>query len=147
MFPPIARRQRKLQRCVLPAAGALLLAVACVPAVSSAAPPSLAAAGAPAAPARSAAPAPRALSEVANNAVIDIQSFQYSVPALTIPPGTTVTWTNFDVEPHTVTARNRAFNSPGLETGDTFAFRFDTPGTYAYYCALHPHMTGQIVVQ
>jgi plastocyanin len=61
--------------------------------------------------------------------------------------GTTVTWTNHDVEPHTVTSKDRVFASAGLETNDTFTFRFDTPGTYAYFCALHPFMTGQIVVQ
>ncbi|HZR99919.1 MAG TPA: cupredoxin family copper-binding protein [Chloroflexota bacterium] len=83
----------------------------------------------------------------ADSPSIDIQAFQYAASTLTVPVGTTVTWTNHDVEPHTVTANDRAFASPGLETNDTFAFRFDAPGTYAYHCALHPFMTGQIVVQ
>jgi plastocyanin len=78
---------------------------------------------------------------------IDIQQFQYSLPALTVPVGTTVTWKNHDVEPHTVTSRQRAFGSAGLETDDVFAFRFETPGTYEYFCALHPFMTAQITVQ
>ncbi|HEY7064495.1 MAG TPA: cupredoxin family copper-binding protein [Chloroflexota bacterium] len=83
----------------------------------------------------------------ADAAVIDIDAFQFSAPTLTVAAGTTVTWTNHDVEPHTVTANDRAFGSAGLETDDTFAFLFDKPGTYAYHCALHPFMTGQIVVQ
>jgi plastocyanin len=78
---------------------------------------------------------------------IDISQFQYSLPALTVPAGTTVTWKNHDVEPHTVTSKQRAFGSAGLETDDVFAFRFETPGTYEYFCALHPFMTAQITVQ
>jgi plastocyanin len=105
------------------------------------------AAVAPSAPGRVAPLDARPAETMADSPAIDIQAFQFSAPTLTVPVGTTVAWTNHDVEPHTVTSKDRAFGSAGLETNDTFAFRFDAPGTYAYFCALHPFMTGQIVVQ
>lgn len=108
--------------------------------------PLVAAAG-PSAPAGGAPAVARAAEPLADGPLIDIQAFQYSAPVLTIPVGTTVTWVNHDVEPHTVTANNRAFASGGLQLNDTYSFRFDTPGTFVYHCALHPFMTAQIVVQ
>jgi plastocyanin len=78
---------------------------------------------------------------------IEIHDFQYSTPDLTVPVGTTVTWVNFDIEPHTITSRDRVFRSPGLDINETFGFRFDTPGTYGYFCSLHREMTGQVVAQ
>ena len=80
-------------------------------------------------------------------AQIRIENFQFSPATLTVPAGTTVTWTNQDGEEHTVTSSTRAFSSAGLDTHETFSHRFDAPGTYAYFCALHPHMTAQIIVQ
>jgi plastocyanin len=76
-----------------------------------------------------------------------IESFQFNPPTLTIPVGTTVTWTNHDRDEHTVTSSTRLFSSAGLDPNETYSFRFDTAGTYAYFCAIHPHMTAQIVVQ
>ena len=66
---------------------------------------------------------------------------------LTIRAGTTVTWVNNDGDLHTVTSTQGLFASPGLDSGDTFAYRFTAPGTYPYFCALHPHMKGTILVQ
>ena len=66
---------------------------------------------------------------------------------LTIRAGTTVTWVNNDGDLHTVTSSQGLFASPGLDPGDTFAYRFSAAGTYPYFCALHPHMKGTIVVQ
>jgi plastocyanin len=80
-------------------------------------------------------------------AQLAIENFQFNPPSLTVPVGTTVTWTNRDKDEHTVTSSTRLFSSTGLDPNETYSFRFDTPGTYAYYCALHPHMTAQIVVQ
>ncbi len=85
--------------------------------------------------------------DTTDGAAVDIHNFQFSVPTLTVPVGTTVTWTNRDTDEHTVTANDRSFSSTGLDPGETFSHRFDTPGTYAYHCALHPQMTAQIVVQ
>ncbi len=79
--------------------------------------------------------------------VVEIQEFRFSSGTVTVPVGTTVTWVNHDEEPHTVTSAERVFASPALDAGESFAYRFTTPGVYAYYCALHPHMTGRIVVR
>jgi plastocyanin len=66
---------------------------------------------------------------------------------LTVPVGATVTWVNQDDDAHTVTADDGRFTSAGLDHGEQFSYRFAAPGTYAYHCALHPHMTARIVVQ
>lgn len=76
-----------------------------------------------------------------------IDNFSFSPPAVTVPVGAAVIWTNRDDVPHTVTSTSHAFGSPALDTDDTFSIRFDRPGTYPYYCAVHPHMTGQIIVK
>ena len=74
-----------------------------------------------------------------------ISNFTFDPPSLTVPVGATVTWVNGDDELHTVTSG--AFTSPALDTDESFSFRFDAPGTYVYRCAIHPQMTGTIVVQ
>jgi amicyanin len=78
---------------------------------------------------------------------IKIANFTFSPQRLTVKAGTTVTWTNDDDIPHTVNASNQAFKSGALDTDQKFSFTFATPGTYQYFCALHPHMTGTIVVE
>ncbi|WP_353189271.1 cupredoxin family copper-binding protein [Pandoraea pnomenusa] len=80
---------------------------------------------------------------------VHIDNFTFSPATLTVRAGTRVTWVNRDDEPHTVTSSGnpRTFASGALDTDGTFAFTFDKPGTYAYYCAIHPHMTGVIVVK
>jgi len=78
---------------------------------------------------------------------LQIKQFQFSQPALTVPVGTTVTWVNQDQDAHTVTADDGRFTSTGLDHGEEFSYRFTAPGTYAYHCALHPHMTARIVVK
>jgi plastocyanin len=64
-----------------------------------------------------------------------------------VKAGTTVTWINEDDAPHTVASSNKLFKSKALDTGDKFSFTFTTPGTYAYFCSVHPHMTGTVVVE
>jgi plastocyanin len=68
---------------------------------------------------------------------------------LTVAPGTTVTWVNRDEEPHTVVSADKAlrFKSQALDTNDKFSFVFDKPGTYQYFCSVHSHMVGTIVVK
>ena len=78
---------------------------------------------------------------------IVIQNFAFEPATLTVKVGTKVTWVNRDDEPHTATATDKRFNSKTLENGDRFSTEFDTPGTYKYYCALHPRMVGQIIVK
>jgi plastocyanin len=76
-----------------------------------------------------------------------IDNFVFSPERLVIKAGTTVTWSNRDDIPHTVAATGRAFKSKAMDTDESFSFTFTTPGEYAYFCSLHPHMTGTIVVE
>jgi amicyanin len=78
---------------------------------------------------------------------VGIDNFTFNPQTLTVKAGATVTWTNKDDIPHTVAAVNRQFKSKALDTDDGYSFTFTTPGTYAYFCSLHPHMTGTIVVE
>jgi plastocyanin len=80
-------------------------------------------------------------------AAVQIDNFVFGPDRLTVKVGTTVTWTNRDDIPHTVASSARAFKSKALDTDDSFSFTFSTPGEYAYFCSLHPHMTGTIVVE
>ena len=77
---------------------------------------------------------------------VTIDNFTFSPATVTVPSGTTVTWTNQDDMVHTVTEANRLFSSKGLETGGTYSHTFTAPGTYTYFCALHPRMTGTVIV-
>ena len=78
---------------------------------------------------------------------IVIHEFQFSQPTLTVAVGATVTWVNRDEESHTVTSASGLFTSPALDRQEAFSYRFTAPGTYAYYCALHPHMTARVIVR
>jgi len=78
---------------------------------------------------------------------VSIKDFAYTPKALTVKAGATVTWINHDEETHTVTSKTGAFGSTGLSDGERFSQRFAKPGTYVYFCALHPKMTATIVVQ
>ena len=80
-------------------------------------------------------------------AAVAIDNFTFNPHSITIKAGTTVTWTNKDDIPHAVAATDRSFKSKTLDTEDHYAFTFMTPGTYQYFCSLHPHMTGTIVVE
>jgi plastocyanin len=66
-----------------------------------------------------------------------------------VPAGTRVTWVNRDDVPHTVTSaeKPRRFNSGTLDTDGQFTHLFTTPGTYEYFCAVHPKMTGKVIVK
>jgi plastocyanin len=90
--------------------------------------------------------APRATSE-ASASEVRVDNFTFSPPTLTIPAGTTVTWVNADDIPHTIAAKDRSFRSKPLDTDDRFSFTFNSPGEYDYFCSLHPHMVGKIVVR
>jgi plastocyanin len=83
----------------------------------------------------------------AGGEAIDIVDFAFAPAELTVPVGTTVTWTNQDSAPHTVTADDGAFDSGRMDQGATFSFTFDTAGTYAYHCDFHPNMTATITVE
>lgn len=85
----------------------------------------------------------------AGDAAVVISGFAFSPANVTIPAGGRVTWTNQDDIPHTVTsaATPRLFGSEALDTGEHFVRVFDKPGTYRYFCAIHPHMQGVVVVR
>ena len=77
---------------------------------------------------------------------VTIQSFAFSPAELTVPVGTTVTWTNSDSTNHTVTSDDAVFESATLAQGDTFEFTFTQAGEFPYHCSLHPSMTATIIV-
>jgi plastocyanin len=83
----------------------------------------------------------------AEDATAKIDNFTFAPARLTVKAGTTVTWRNKDDIPHTVTSAARLFKSKALDTDDSFSFTFTEPGTYEYFCSLHPRMTGTIVVE
>ena len=96
--------------------------------------------GAPRAVAAQPAPAAAA-------AEVEIDQYAFVPQRITVKAGTTVTWINEDDAPHTIASSSKLFKSKALDTEDKFSFTFTTPGTYAYFCSLHPHMTGVIVVE
>jgi amicyanin len=83
----------------------------------------------------------------APNGSVKIANFTFQVPVLTVKPGTAVTWINDDDIPHTVVAKAGAFKSKVLDSGDRFTFTFAKAGEYDYFCSIHPHMTGKIIVR
>jgi plastocyanin len=97
-------------------------------------------AGSPRALANGDQPAPAA-------AEVKIDNFSFGPVALTVAAGTTVTWTNRDDIPHTVVSTDGAFKSKVLDTDEKFSYKFAKPGTFPYFCSIHPKMTGKIVVR
>jgi plastocyanin len=79
--------------------------------------------------------------------IVIARDFMFAPAAITIRAGASVTWKNTDDEPHTVVSDTGLFRSGALDTGESFTFRFDKPGTYHYACSIHPRMVGTIVVQ
>ena len=80
---------------------------------------------------------------------VAIDNFSFAPATLTIPVGTTVRWTNHDDDAHTVASADgpKVLSSPPLDTGDSYDFTFAKPGTYRYFCSIHPEMQATIVVQ
>jgi plastocyanin len=84
--------------------------------------------------------------DAAGGTLVPIAAFAFDPASVTVHVGTTVTWTNNDTVPHTVTATDGSFNSGNLNPGESFSFTFDGAGTFDYICNYHPNMTGTIVV-
>ena len=78
---------------------------------------------------------------------VKIDNFSFGPAELTVRVGTTIRWTNRDDIPHTVVSTDKVFKSKVLDTDDEFSFTFSTPGTFPYFCSIHPKMTGRVVVQ
>jgi len=88
-----------------------------------------------------------ALRNTANAAEVKIDNFSFAPKSLNVKLGTSVTWTNRDDIPHNVVSTEKKFSSPVLDTDQSFSFRFQQPGSYPYFCKIHPMMTGTIVVE
>jgi plastocyanin len=80
-------------------------------------------------------------------ATVHIKDFHFVPAALTVTAGTTVTFINDDQEPHTATAVNKSFDSEAIDTNQSWKHAFSKPGTYAYFCEMHPMMKGTLVVK
>jgi len=83
---------------------------------------------------------------LAADAEVKIANFTFDPLILTVKAGTTMTWVNGDDIPHVVSEKNGAFRSSALDTSDAFTQTFPTAGTIEYFCAIHPLMTGKIIV-
>jgi plastocyanin len=92
-------------------------------------------------------PSVRANDSSGANATVKIDNFVFGPQTLTVPVGTTVTWTNSDDIPHTSVSTDGVFKSKVLDTDEKFSYTFTKAGTYPYYCTIHPKMTGKVVVQ
>src|SRR6266436_524473 len=78
---------------------------------------------------------------------VKIDNFSFGPGTLTVPVGTTVTWTNRDDIPHTVVSTDSVFKSKVLDTDEKFSYTFGKAGTFPYFCSIHPKMTGKVIVQ
>ena len=78
---------------------------------------------------------------------VKIDNFTFGPGELRVMVGTTITWTNRDDIPHTVVSTGKVFKSKVLDTDEKFSFTFSSPGTFPYFCSIHPKMTGTVVVQ
>jgi plastocyanin len=92
-------------------------------------------------------PKPAHPADTSGGLAVSIENFNIVPATLTVPAGTTVVWTNHDDVEHTVTASDNGFTSTALQTDGQFSYTFTTPGSYSYFCAIHPFMTAKVIVQ
>lgn len=78
---------------------------------------------------------------------VAIEGFAFKPAEINIPAGSTITWYNEDSATHTVTARDKTFDSGSLSRQGTFSYTFDKNNTFEYYCQFHPSMTGKVIVK
>jgi plastocyanin len=121
------RRKMRTRNWILCVAASIMLALSVLPAVENPI-----AAGPPTADAK---------------AEVKIDNFSFAPSTLTVKAGTQITWTNSDDIPHTVVSDDRTFKSKVLDTDEKFTFTAAKPGTYSYFCSIHPKMTGKVVVE
>ena len=79
--------------------------------------------------------------------LVSIENVNIVPATLTVPAGTIVVWTNHDEVEHTVTAPDNDFSLPAIHSDGQYSYTFTTPGTYSYFCAIHPFMTAKVIVQ
>jgi amicyanin len=87
------------------------------------------------------------LQNTAGAFTVKIDNFSFTPKSLTVKAGATVVWVNQDDIPHNVVSTEKKFSSPVLDTDQNFTFTFREPGTYSYYCKIHPMMTGTVLVE
>jgi len=78
---------------------------------------------------------------------VEVKEFKFKPESITVAVGTTVTWRNGDEEPHTITSTDGVFRSSVLLRDARFSYTFTKPGTYQYFCSVHPHMRADVVVR
>ena len=78
---------------------------------------------------------------------VKIDNFAFTPATITVSTGTQVKWVNHDDIPHNVVSDDKSFKSKALDTDQEFTFTFTKPGTYTYFCSIHPKMTGKVVVK
>ena len=83
----------------------------------------------------------------ASSVEVKIDNFSFEPTSITVRAGTQITWTNRDDIPHTVVEDDKTFRSKVLDTDEKFTFTPTKPGTYKYYCSIHPKMTAKLVVE
>ena len=83
----------------------------------------------------------------ASTTEIKIDNFSFAPASITVPVGTELRWKNNDDIPHTVVSTDRSFKSKVLDTGEEFSYTFSKPGTYDYFCSIHPRMVAKVIVQ
>jgi plastocyanin len=81
-----------------------------------------------------------------SDTTVTIADFAFSPNAITVQAGSTVTWVNNDSVPHTATGDNGEFDTGSIAPGGSATITFDTAGTFAYHCTIHPNMTASITV-
>lgn len=85
--------------------------------------------------------------EAGSTVNIEIKGFAYNPSTVTIKKGTTVTWTNQDSAPHTVTSVSGSeLSSDTLSQGNIYSHTFNAAGAFDYYCTIHPNMKATVVV-
>lgn len=80
---------------------------------------------------------------------VQMVNYAFAPASITVNEGDTITWTNQDTAPHTVTTTSgpQSLNSPYLSKGQSWSYTFSSPGTYEYYCTVHPDMRARVIVQ
>ncbi len=92
-------------------------------------------------------PLTHAQSSATAPAQVTVDNFTFGPSSLTVAANSTVTWVNKDDVPHVIASDAGLFKSKALDTDDKYSYTFNKPGTYSYYCSVHPKMVGKIVVQ
>ncbi len=78
---------------------------------------------------------------------IDMVNFAFDPPSVTVPVGTTVTWVNVSSTIHNSVAHDETWESPVLQSGESFSFQVTEPGNYHYLCTIHPNMQAELIVE